>query len=97
MRDSSQRRLRGVVSEIGLEREEGRFHSFRVKVGITLKMENSMDYEEGERAVKRLRRELLGREVELEALTYRCPICGREFNSEMGLKIHMRRSHREKS
>ncbi len=90
----SSRRLRGVVREIGLEREEGRFHFFRVRVGVVLKMEGAMDYEEGERLVRRLRRELLGREVEIEALIYRCPLCGRGFNSEMGLKVHMRRSHK---
>ena len=93
MRDSSSRKLRGVVREIGLEREEGRFHAFRVRLGVILKGEGAMDYEEGERLVRRLRRELLGKEVELETLIYRCPICGRGFNSEMGLKIHMRRSH----
>lgn len=90
----SSKRLRGVVREIGLEREEGHFHSFRIRVGVVLKMEGAMNYEEGERLVKRLRRELLGREVELEALIYRCPLCGRGFNSEMGLKVHMRRSHK---
>jgi hypothetical protein len=84
-----------VVREIGLEREEGRFHSFRVRIGVVLKGERSMDYEEGELLVKRLRRELLGREVEVEPLTYRCPLCDRCFNSELGLRRHVRRSHKE--
>jgi len=91
----TEKRLRGVVREIGLEREEGRFHSFRVRIGVVLKGERPMDYEEGELLVKRLRRELLGKEVEVEPLIYRCPLCGRDFNSELGLKRHMRRSHRE--
>lgn len=89
----SSKRLRGVVREIGLEREEGRFHAFRVKVGVVLRVEGALDYEEGERMVGRLRRELLGREVELETLIYRCPHCGRGFNSEVGLRVHISRSH----
>ena len=89
-------KVKGVVSEIGLERDENQFLSFNLKIGVLLKSEKNMNYEEGERVMKRFRKDLLGREVEVVSIVFSCPTCGKNFNSEQGMKQHIGKTHSKK-
>ena len=91
--DSGESKLKGVVSDLGLERDEEHFRSFNLKVGIVVKAEKSLSYEDGERLMRQLRKELLGKEVEITSIIFRCSKCGKEFNNEQGLKRHTRIAH----
>jgi len=95
--DSGESKLKGVVSDLGLERDEEHFRSFNLKVGIVVKAEKSLSYEDGERLMRQLRKELLGKEVEIASIIFRCSKCGKEFNNEQGLKRHTRIAHEAKS
>lgn len=94
--DAEEPKIRGVVTEVGLERDEDHFRSFNLKIGVLVKAGRSLSYEEGERMMGRLQRELLGREVEVTAVMVRCPDCGKGFNSEQGMRQHMRIMHAKK-
>jgi uncharacterized C2H2 Zn-finger protein len=83
----------GIVSEVGLERDATEFTTYNLKVGIKLKAEKKLSYTEGERLIKLLKKELLGKNIELEAVAVPCPMCGKVFNSETGMKQHVRRQH----
>ena len=83
----------GIVSEVGLERDATEFTVYNLKVGIKLKADKKLSYTEGEKLIKQLRKELLGKNIELEAVAVPCPMCGRVFNSEAGMKQHVRRQH----
>ena len=83
----------GVVSEVGLERDSQEFTSYNLTVGITLKSEKKLSYSEGEQLIKSLRKELMGKNIELEAIAIPCPFCGKVFNSEKGMKAHTRSQH----
>ena len=83
----------GVVSEIGLERDAQEFTSYNLTVGIKLKSDKKLSYAESEKLVKELKRELMGKNIELEAIAIPCAFCGKIFNSETGLKQHVRRQH----
>ncbi len=83
----------GVVNEVGLERDAQEFTSYNLTVGIKLKTDKKLSYTEGERLIKQLRKSLLGKNIELEAIAVPCPICGKVFNSETGMKQHVRRQH----
>lgn len=94
--DSEKLRLRGVVSEVGLERDENHFRSFNLKIGLLVKNGKQLSYEEGERMVSRLRKELMGKEVDVAPIIIRCPVCGKGFNSERGMTQHVRLTHEKK-
>jgi len=94
--DSEEPKVRGVVSEVGLERDEDHFRSFNLKIGVLVKGEKRLSYEEGERMVSRIRKELMGKEVDVTPIMVRCPVCGRGFNSERGMTQHMRVAHEKK-
>lgn len=94
---SEEPKVRGVVSEVGLERDEDHFHSFKLKISVVVKAGRSLSYEEGERRMRRFRKELLGKEVDLITIMVRCPICDRGFNTEKGMKQHMRMAHPKKA
>ena len=83
----------GIVNEVGLERDDNEFTSYNLTVGIKLKTEKKLTYTEGERLIKQLKKELLGKNIELEAIAVPCPFCGKVFNSETGMKQHVRRQH----
>ena len=89
-------KIRGVVREVGLERDDDRFRSFNLRIGIVVKAGKSLSYEEGERMMRRFRKELLGKRVEIAAIMVLCPICGKGFNTEQGMKQHMRLTHEKK-
>lgn len=88
-------KIRGVVSEVGLERDEDHFRSFNLKIGVVLKAGKSLTYKEGEQQMRRFRKELLGKEVEVSAILFKCPTCGRGFNTEQGMKQHVRMTHKK--
>lgn len=86
-------KLLGTVNEVGLERDEQEFRNFNLTVGIRLKTGKKLSYAEGEKLIKQLKKDLLGKNIELEAIAVPCPFCGKTFNSEIGMKQHVRRQH----
>lgn len=94
--EADKSKVRGVVSEIGLERDDEHFRSFNLKINIIIKPLKSVNYEEGEKLMKQFRRSLLGKEVEITSIIFRCPECGREFNNEQGLNKHVKMAHKNR-
>lgn len=94
--DSDESKVRGIVSEVGLERDEDRFRSFNLKISVVVKAGKSLNFDDGERLMRQIRKELLGKEVEITATTILCPICGKGFNNEQGMKQHTRIAHEAK-
>jgi hypothetical protein len=90
-------KFHGIVNEIGLVRDEEQFANFNLKVGILVKTEKKLTYKEGERIIKKLRKDLLGKNIELELIAIPCPICGKIFNTELGAKQHQRRMHKSET
>ena len=86
-------KLLGIVNEVGLERDEQEFRNFNLTVGVRLKTSKKLSYAEGEKLIKKLKKHLLGKNIELEAIAVPCPICGKTYNSETGMKQHVRRQH----
>lgn len=76
-----------------MERDEQEFRNFKLTVGIRLKTGKKLSYAEGEKLIKQLKKDLLGKNIELEAIAVPCPLCGKTFNSEIGMKQHVRRQH----
>lgn len=97
MMDSEESKVKGVVKEVGLERDENHFRSFNLKIGVVIKADKSLNYEEGEQMMTWFRKALLGREVEVAPIMVPCPICGKGFKSEQGMKQHVRMVHEKKS
>ncbi|MBS7619232.1 C2H2-type zinc finger protein [Candidatus Bathyarchaeota archaeon] len=95
--EAGKSKVRGVVSEIGLERDDEHFRSFNLKVSIVIKPLKSVNYEEGEKLMKQFRKNILGKEVEFTPIIFRCPSCGREFNNEQGLNKHLKMAHKDKT
>jgi len=88
-------KLHGVVNRVGLERDEAEFRSFNLTLGIKVKTGKKLSLNEGERLIKKMRKELLGKNIEFEAISIPCPVCGRTFNTEAGMKQHVRRQHND--
>jgi len=86
-------KFQGVVSHVGLERDEAEFLNFNLTLGILVKTEKKLTYSEGERLIKRLQKELLGKNIELGAVAVPCPVCGKTFNTETGMRQHLRKQH----
>ena len=86
-------KMLGTVSEVGLQRDEQEFRNYNLTVGIRLKTGKKLSYSEGEKLIKKLRKNLLGKNIELEAIAVPCPFCGKTYNSEVGMKQHVRRQH----
>ncbi len=89
-------RIKGVIDEVSLKRDEDRFSSFNLKLGLVVKTDKTLTYEQGERLIKRFKKELLGRKVEIIAIIVPCPICGKGFNTEQGMRQHVRMVHEKK-
>jgi hypothetical protein len=89
-------KLKGPVKEIGIERDHDRHDSFNITIGITIKTEGKVSYEEAERLSTKFRREYLGKDVEFRAIHIPCPHCDKILNSETGLKQHILKIHPEK-
>lgn len=88
-------KFQGVVSHVGLERDEAEFLNFNLTLGILVKTDKKLSYTEGERLIKRLQKELLGKNIELEAVAVPCPVCGKTFNTESGMRQHLRKQHED--
>ena len=88
-------KLQGVVNAVGLERDDQEFRNFTLTMGIKIKTEKKISYSEGERLMKQLQKELMGKNIELGAVAVTCPICGKVYNSEQGMKQHQRLQHKD--
>ena len=88
-------KLLGVVNAVGLERDDQEFRNFTLTMGIKIKTEKKISYSEGERLMKQLQKELMGKNIELGAVAVACPICGKVYNSEQGMKQHQRLQHKD--
>ncbi|HUV54370.1 MAG TPA: C2H2-type zinc finger protein [Candidatus Krumholzibacteriaceae bacterium] len=86
-------KFHGVVNQVGLERDEAEFRSFNLTLGIKVKTGKKLSLKEGERLIKQMRKEFLGKNIAFEAVSIPCPVCGRTFNTEAGMKQHVRRQH----
>ena len=91
--DIENQKFKGVVEEVGLQRDGDQFNSFSLTVSMVVKTEKKLTYTQGERLMTRFRKELLGKNVEIAAIIHTCPICGKGFNTEHGMKQHQRRIH----
>ena len=91
--DLENQKFKGVVEEVGLQRDGDQFNSFSLTVSMVVKTEKKLTYTQGERLMTRFRKELLGKNVEIAAIIHTCPICGKGFNTEHGMKQHQRRIH----
>ena len=58
-------KIRGVVREVGLERDENQFHSFNLKMGVVINAGKKLSYEEGEKVMKGFKQDFLGKTVEI--------------------------------
>ncbi len=88
-------KIKGIVGEIGLERNEGKFNSFSLTLSLTLKP-GGLTFSQGEKRIIEMRKELLGKEVTIAEIIHLCPICERGFKTMQGMKQHIRMVH-EKS
>jgi hypothetical protein len=89
-------KLKGPVREIGIARDSDKHDSFNITIGIEIKTEGKVSYEEAERLSSKFRREFLGKDVEFVSISIPCPVCGRVLNSESGLKKHVAMNHPDK-
>jgi hypothetical protein len=85
-------KIKGIVGEIGLERNEGKFNSFNLTVSLTLKP-GGLTFSQGEKRIIEMKKELLGKEVTIAEIIHLCPICERGFNTMQGMRQHMRMVH----
>jgi len=85
-------KIKGVVGEISLARNEGKFNSFDLTVGLVLKT-GGLSYAQGERLMAEMRKKLLGKVVEIAEIIHPCPVCGKGFNTAQGMKQHVRMVH----
>jgi len=90
-------KIKGPVREIGIARDADRHDSFNITIGIAIKTEGRVSYEEAERLSARFRREYLGKDVEFRAIHIPCPHCDKVLNSESGLRQHILKIHPEKA
>ena len=89
-------KLKGPVREIGVVRDSDRHDSFNITIGIAIKTEGRVSYEEAERLSAKFRREYLGKDVEFVSVSIPCPVCGKIMNSESGLRKHVAMNHPDK-
>ena len=85
-------KIKGIVGEVGLERNKGKFSSFSVTMGLTLK-KGRLTYFQGERLIAEMRKKLLGKEVEVAVICLCCPVCEKKFNTMNGMRIHVGKVH----
>ena len=89
-------KLKGVIGEVSLERDEDKFNTFNVTIKMVVDNDRPLSYDRGETMVQQFRKGLLGKKVELNAVVVACPVCGKGFNTEGGMKQHMRMIHGDK-
>jgi len=88
-------KILGVVNAVGLERDDQEFRNFNLTVEIKIKTDKILSYTDGEKLIKQLQKDLMGKNIELEPVAVPCPVCGKVFNSEQGMKQHQRLQHKE--
>jgi len=86
-------KIKGVVGEVGLARDEDKFNAYNLTIGLVVKSERSLTYAQGERLIKQYQRDLLGKEIEIASIIHPCPVCGKGFNTAQGMKQHVRMVH----
>ena len=89
-------KLKGVIGEVSLERDEDKFNTFNVAIKMIVDNGRPLSYDRGETMVQQFRKGLLGKKVELSAVVVVCPVCGKGFNTDGGMKQHMRMIHGNK-
>ena len=94
--ESNYQKVKGVVGEVGLERDGERFNAFNVTVSVVVDSGKALTFDQGEQLIKQFRKELLGKKVEVAAIVVLCPVCGKGFNTEQGMKQHVRMVHDKK-
>jgi uncharacterized C2H2 Zn-finger protein len=94
--ESDYQKVKGVVGEVGLERDGERFNAFNVKISMVVDSGKAMTFDQGEQMIMQFRKELLGKKVEITAIVVPCPVCGKGFNTEQGMKQHVRMVHEKK-
>ena len=85
-------KIKGIVGEVSLERNKGKFNSFSITVGLTLK-KGGLTYAQGERLITKMRKELLGKEVAISEISHLCPVCEKGFKTMLGMRQHVRMVH----
>jgi hypothetical protein len=94
--ESDYQKVKGVVGEVGLERDGERFNAFNVTVSVVVDSGKALTFDQGEQLIKQYRKELLGKKVEVAAIVVLCPVCGKGFNTEQGMRQHARMVHEKK-
>ena len=93
----SDQKIRGVVGEVGLERDAERFNAFNVTISMVVNTGKALTFNQGEQLIKEFRKEILGKAVEMTAIVVPCPVCGKGFNTEQGMRQHVRMVHERKA
>ncbi|MGD2142458.1 MAG: C2H2-type zinc finger protein [Candidatus Bathyarchaeota archaeon] len=93
---AGEQKIKGVVDEVGLVRDEDKFNAFNVTINMVVKGEKPLTYNEGEQMIKQYRKNLLGKEVVIASIIHPCPLCDRVFDTEFGMKQHIRMIHNKK-
>jgi uncharacterized C2H2 Zn-finger protein len=93
--DAESQSIKGKIAEVGLTRDEEQYNTFNITLSMVLKSK-SLTYDEGEQLMREFRKELLGKDVEIAAIVFPCPVCGKGFNTEQGMKQHVRMVHEKK-
>ena len=89
-------KIKGVIGEVGLQRVGDRFNAFNLTINMVVDPGGTLSYDKGEQLMQQFRKQLLGKKVEIAEIIVPCPICGKGFNTEQGMKQHMRMVHKEK-
>ncbi|MBN1682678.1 C2H2-type zinc finger protein [Candidatus Bathyarchaeota archaeon] len=89
-------KIKGSVREIGIMRDADRFDTFNITIGIVIKNDLKISYEEAEQLSSKYRKEYLGKEVEFLSVNIPCPYCNKILNSQASLKRHISKLHSEK-
>lgn len=93
--DAENQSIKGRIAEVGLTRHEGQYNTFNITLSMVLESK-SLTYDEGEQLMKQFKKELLGKDVEIAAIVFPCPVCGKGFSTERGMKQHVRMVHEKK-
>ena len=89
-------KIKGVIGEVGLQRVGDRFNAFNLTINMVVDPGGTLSYDKGEQLMQQFRKQLLGKKVEIAEIIVPCPICGKGFNTEQGMKQHMRMTHKKK-
>jgi len=95
-KDTENNRIKGVVGEVGLQRNGDQFNAFSLTINLVVNPKKHLTYDEGEKLMKQFRKDLLGKNIEIAQIIIPCPICGKGFNTEVGMKQHKRLVHDKK-